>query len=381
MLIFLRRKSPKDQRESVHNITQKRTKEKKRMWRIFDAICNENFEEVKYMVNENPQCVHGRNCIEWTPLDEAIAHGNLEIAKYLWNMGGRPNLEIYHNKEWTPVHGVACFEHTATTLKWIFTEGGVLPLRVLNIKSDSGWTALDYAIAYGSLEMVQFLWEKGRRPRLEIYTWTLLDIAIAHGRLETAKFLWEKDEQPNLEIYDDDGTTPVHDAVRSGHIETLKWAFAKNIISLHVLNIKNSNGLTPLDVAIARGRLEIAKLLWEMDGLPNLGIYCDRERSTPVHGAALNGHTSTLKWAFTEKVLPLHVLNVKDYSERTPLVIAISESETAVLLRRLPINPVFLAMQRAKRDYQCVLRRLPNELLDMVVDEVALRFDLKVVWC
>ena len=66
---------------------------------------------------------------------------------------------------------------------------------------------------------------------------------------------------------------------------------------------------------------------------------------------------------------------------RTPLDVA-SEENAVLLLRLIYVEPVFLAMHRAKRDHrQCVLRRLPNELLDMVVDEVAARFHLKVEWC
>ena len=44
------------------------------------------------------------------------------------------------------------------------------------------------------------------------------------------------------------------------------------------------------------------------------------------------------------------------------------------------VEDVFLAMQRAKRDRRCVLRRLTDELLDMVVDEVAQRSYLVVKW-
>ena len=68
----------------------------------------------------------------------------------------------------------------------------------------------------------------------------------------------------------------------------------------------------------------------------------------------------------------------------TPLDIAIEKKHWQIanlLGRLLHLDPVFLAMQRAKRDYhQCVLRRLPDELLDTIVEEVAARFYLKVKW-
>ena len=137
-----------------------------------------------------------------------------------------------------------------------------------------------------------------------------------------------------------------------------------------------------LDVAIAYGRLEIAKLLWENGGRPNLdacrdGIY------TPVHEAAYGGHNTTLKWVFAKKILPLSVLKIKSGLKKTPLdwAILMRRKETAALFRRLLyVDPVFLAMHCAKRDHKCVLRRLPDELLDMVVAEVAARVDLILLW-
>ena len=151
-----------------------------------------------------------------------------------------------------------------------------------------------------------------------------------------------------------------------------------------IVHIKDCLGWTPLDVVIASGKLDIAKFLFEKDGRPNLDIYhCDK-KYTPVHHAVLSRHTDTLKWAFTKNVLSLDVLK-NEYLKMTPLDYAIYEEEweTAALIQRLiHLDPVFLAMQRAKRDYHqmCVLRRLPDELLDMVVDEVAARFHIKVVW-
>ena len=166
--------------------------------------------------------------------------------------------------------------------------------------------------------------------------------------------------------------------------ETLKkWnAWSMKIMKCGV-HIKD-RGRTPLDCAIACGKLEIAKFLSEKGGRPNLEVYChDREDCNPVFRAVIHGHTDTLKWVFVEDVCPLYVLNVKDEQKMTPLYNAIIHErlEIATFLQRLPIHPVFLAMQRAKRDYhQCVLRRLPDELLDMIVDKVAVRFHLEVVW-
>ena len=321
------------------------------MAEIFDAINNDNIEEVKRIVMENPNCVRAKDEDQWTPLDVAIAEGKLEIAKFLFEKGGRPNLDVYRDRNETPVHWAAKFGHTAI-LKWVFTEGGVLSLDMLN-QDDEGWFPLDHAIMSGELETVQLLWEIDGRPTLDMYR---------------------------------DGThTPVHSAAQSGYTKTLKWLFAKNVFSLDVLQIEDWVGRwTPLEYAIVWGKLETVQLLWEIDGRPTLKKYRDGE-DTAVHNAAWSGQTKTLKWLFAENVFSLSVLQIKDEKKMTPLDVAIIKKkwETAALLRRLMyLDSVFLAMQRAKRDHHqmCVLRRLPNELLDMVVDEVARHFDLKVVW-
>ena len=201
--------------------------------------------------------------------------------------------------------------------------------------------------------------------------------------LEAVQFLFEKGGSPNLDIYNRGKDSPVHCAVRRGNITTLMWVLEKNILPLSVLNNENDVKMTPLDYTIAQGNLEMARSLFEKGGRPNLEQYSDG-KWTPVHTAAKCGHSTTLKWVFREKVLPLYVLNVKDDNEWTPLDKAIVHGnlEIVALLQRFPVDAVFLAMKRAKRNYHqcCMLRRLPDELLDMVVDEVATRHGLQVVW-
>ena len=246
---------------------------------IFEIIAKRNFEGLKRIVEENPQSINIKNEWKRSPLDVAIICGNLQMAKFLFEKDGRPNLETYCDGKWTPIHSAACNNGDISTLRWVF-EKGILPPSVLNTRScPEEWTPLDCVIAYGKPEIAQFLFEKGARPDLE--------------------------------------------------------------------------------------------------------IYCDEKFTTPVHNAARNGKTATLKWVFENGILPLTVLNVEDFYHWTPLDLAIgkNERETAALLRRLLyVEPVFLAMQRAKRDRRCVLRRLPDELLDWVVDEVAARHHLEVVW-
>ena len=242
---------------------------------------------------------------------------------------------------------------------------------------------MDRAIYFGNLEEVKSM-VNGYPECVHIqnqHGWTPLDDAIAQGKLEIAKYLWEKDGRPNLDMYCDGKYTPMDIVANYGSTATLKWVFAEGVLPQRVLNIKNEGNWTPLDFAIVWGKLEMAQFLFEMGGRPNIDNYYDGSYTTPVHWIARHGGTDTLKWVFVEGVLPLYVLNVKNSDGQMPLEVVRVKNTTTLLLRDLQqVCTTFLALRCAKRDRQCVLRRLPDELLDMVVDEVAVRFHLKVVW-
>lgn len=230
---------------------------------IFDAVYGRNFEEVKRMVNEYPETAHIKDRNGWTPLDFAVSYGNPDMVQFLFEKsGGQLNLDIYCDGKWTPIHSAACYGDVAT-LKWVFARN-IFSLDMLKMKDSLRRTPLDCAIAYSKPEIAQFLFEKGGKP--------------------------------NLEVYCNREHTPVHEAARVGCAGTLRWVFMeKNILSPDVLRIESAIGRrTPLDLAIAFGNLEIAKLLWEMRGRPNLETYCDG-RWTSVHHATHCGHIATLK--------------------------------------------------------------------------------------
>ena len=174
----------------------------------------------------------------------------------------------------------------------------------------------------------------------------------------------------------------IHDAIAKGEFRKVQCLIVEDSQNIP---IKDRDGWTPSDSAIAWGKPEIAQFLWEKGGRPNFDLYRDGMKS-PVHFAAYYGHYSSTKWAFEKCVLSPALFKTKDQMQWTPMGYALMGKHRDIpkLLRkiyqRLPVDPVFLAMQCAKRDHQCVLRRLPDELLDMVVDEVAARFGLGVEW-
>ena len=167
----------------------------------------------------------------------------------------------------------------------------------------------------------------------------------------------------------------IFNAIQKGCVEVVQ-----RFIATHpeIVKSKTHHGWTVFDCAIAWGTLEIAQYIWKNGGRPSLvdDLYRDGEYS-PLHEAVRFGEPATLKWVLETNIFPFRVFQFKDNIMFGLLDHAVISKrwETATILQNLfQVYSVFLAMQRAKRDHQCVLCRLPNELLDMVVDEVAARF-------
>lgn len=70
---------------------------------------------------------------------------------------------------------------------------------------------------------------------------------------ESPQFLLNRNAQIN--IPDKNGNLPLHDAVREGHITTIKLLLNKS--SLNELHWKNNKGETPLGLAIVSHRADV----------------------------------------------------------------------------------------------------------------------------
>lgn len=91
-----------------------------------------------------------------TPLDRAIALGQLETAKLLWDKGARPNPELYRDEAFfSPLH-FAASNGAKATLEWCL-EKWILSMDTLLIKDITQASILDCAKTYGKAETATFL--------------------------------------------------------------------------------------------------------------------------------------------------------------------------------------------------------------------------------
>ena len=330
-------------------------RQRQRRFQISKAIKTRDFHTVEDIVGRHPQIVYtviadeSNSFIKGpyhkrTPLDEAFAEGSLQMAQLIWAKDGQLS-HNYSGREDPPVHTAARRGYIAM-LRWGF-EKQVLSHDALETKNFHQWTPFDCAISSGNLKMAQYLWEMGGRP--------------------------------NLEIYRDGKDTPVHQAVQYRGPVNLEWIFAHKFVPLdRMLEIKNSDGRTLLDLSIFHNNLKAAKFFWENGGKLNPNFYYRDREWNIVHYCASRGRTAMLRWIFEEGVVSLKVLHIRNNRGRTPLDVTIECDclEMATFLRKFYMVDMVRMMWLAKRDCNTLLRKLPDELLDMIVEKIATGFNL-----
>lgn len=121
----------------------------------------------------------------------------------------------------------------------------------------------------------------------------------------------------------------LYNEIEQGNIEQVKYILSQN---QNLINMKNSDGLTPLNLAAYRGQVEIVKELLDLGADASNG---DNENSRPIHNAALAGHVNVLELLLSNG----DDINAIDDNGNSPLL--------WTLLRRQYIAADFLLDQKA----------------------------------
>jgi palmitoyltransferase ZDHHC13/17 len=194
-----------------------------------------------------------------------------------------------------------------TPLHWACTEPGAQSLGILSlfinssgvdvnweITDGSGCTPLLIAAQYGQVEVCAYLLQKGRANLYAMDTSldTALHWAAYKGSLPVCGLLWWYHEQQqerkghvgrndDLMAPDQYGQTPLHLAALRGHTSVVRWLLHRTCPTkgdkLELLYLKDSNGRTPLDLAIHKQRPTVQQVL--QDELDKLASFNVRESS------------------------------------------------------------------------------------------------------
>ncbi len=237
---------------------------------------------VKQVTGEEP----GTQATLTEQLIEAVQHEDVALAKTLLNRGADANAEGWEQK---PLILAARSGHLEL-VKLLLDKGADANEKL----EDSGMTALAYAAGGRHWEVVKLLLDKGANVG-----WVLM-AAAGDGNLEMAKLLLDKGADVNVE---DEGETPLINAVTKGHLEMAKLLLDKgaDVDAPHdapEVTIDNHGpkhvqpGKTALMTAVEYGNLEIAKLLLDKGADVNA---TNTGGETPLIKGVGEGHLEMVK--------------------------------------------------------------------------------------
>lgn len=135
---------------------------------------------------------------------------------------------------------------------------------LISIKSDSGYTALDYALAIhqddalNDEKIIQLLCEKRADFNLEKYGSTALFAAIANNQIDVIEWLLQQNGSFLKTNKNEEGDTVLHQAVASSYDIHVIQLLIDNGLDV---TAQNKKGYTALHLAIASRREDVAMLL------------------------------------------------------------------------------------------------------------------------
>ena len=123
----------------------------------------------------------------------------------------------------------------------------------------SGWTALEWAVWFGDIEMARVLLKHGASPHhVDWRGASVLSVAVGEGHIEIVRLLIEQGVDPNG---NGNSRQPIFTAIGEGSREMVEC-----LVDLGAdLNVRDKFGRTTLHWAAAAGHLEIVELLLKND--------------------------------------------------------------------------------------------------------------------
>lgn len=268
------------------------------------ACMSGNYELVKYLIDKGAN-VRAVSKAGREPIFEAAWGGNLEMLKFLESKGA--DLKGINSNGNTPLH-FASRNGSKELIEYILSKG-----YDINQKNNAGQAPIVWAVAGNSPEVIGFLIDKGAE--------------IAPEECMTGN---------SCSI---DGTTILHQAMYANNPEIVKLLIKRKA----PLNVIDSNGSTPLMIAVNRGSDDIAQLLLDNGADPD--IKDTAYGRTALHIAASKGYDKIAAALISKGA----GLNITDNKGQTPLYSALyhgNDQITKLLIQNKAENKVINDLQK-----------------------------------
>uniref|UniRef100_UPI00358ED4B9 transient receptor potential cation channel subfamily A member 1 n=1 Tax=Myxine glutinosa TaxID=7769 RepID=UPI00358ED4B9 len=245
-----------------------------------------------------------------TPVHLACTQGSISVVKMMFDFADftRHSLHIRDSEHQTPLHKAAMFDHS-DIVEYLLNEGAEID----SVDSDLR-TPFLIATSRGSWKSANVLLKRGANIHLfDSKGRNFLHFAVSFtGGLEQfdTEVMQREDVRKLLNSTDHDGCTPLHCASKQDLPETLT-----SLLLLQAsMEIKTNSNKSPLHFAAEYGRWNTClRLLQGLEGM-RLINEADGDGMTPMHLAALNGHTRVV-----QLLLGKGSLLLRDYNWRTSL--------------------------------------------------------------
>ena len=147
-------------------------------------------------------------------------------------------------------------------------------------------------------------------------------VAASEGSLGIVKYLIEE-QKCEMECKDRHNETPLHEAVKRGRLDIMKYLIRKGCDPKH----GGKSGGTALHHACQHGRVEEVKYLIAKDNLA-IDKSCDNSGASPLHVAAVNGQLDVVKLLVETFLCKL---DVQDSNGKTPFECAQDKHEEEIV--------------------------------------------------
>lgn len=284
---------------------------------IHEAAKAGDLQQLKEILQKNPDLVNSTDKDKMTPLHYAVDEGKLEAASLLLANGA--DIDAVNYKEETPLH-IAAYEGNAEAVRLLLTHdaditkremrdriplflacnwgGDLETVRLLidarsdvNDKNSRGEIVLVSTLYYGKKEIIDLLIDRGATlPDDEDTLRRVLYITASNGMEKPFNMAVEKCKKQEIPWWTG---VPMHACARGGSMEIAKALIAKGAD----FKEKNIYGVEPLHIAAENGRMEFIEFLLskgaDIDSLSFTG-------KTAFHYAQDNGHDKLATWLISK---------------------------------------------------------------------------------
>ncbi|CAG5119033.1 unnamed protein product, partial [Candidula unifasciata] len=360
---------------------------------IYQIVADGDVNEFSKFMTKNPQCLNMPNPDGYYLVHLAIMSNQAPIFRELLKLNADLNVQDPEGK--TPLH-LAIAAEASEIVSTLLSRGvqvavadssGLMPIHAaaeigaikivslliptlpnINVKAEGGLTALHMAAINNHGAVVRMLMANGASPlnRDDHGNYPIHSAAKNASNSSIEAILEEAPSQgieklDLLALRDREKNMPIHCAVISGNIQTVKYFLKSGAL----ITSQQGVGSTPLHLVAAQGLIELAKVMYELQK-ELFGKTLNRTdylKRTPLHWATIFNHTNMVTYLLEK---PGIKPNPTDVDGNTPLLISASKGNIDTMSELLDAGADPYCRDRKRRNFLHLLVLAMESIPDLI---------------